>query len=61
VIVLNGVIYFNLTGDVVVFNCSQIDTEKAALRWENNVMGHSSVTNSVIHHGLSWGVNIKNS
>jgi hypothetical protein len=47
--------------NVEIFNCSQIDTEKAALRWENNVMGHSSVTNSVIHHGLSWAVNIKNS
>jgi hypothetical protein len=47
--------------NVEIFNCSQIDTEKAALRWENNVAGHSSITNSTIHHGLSWAVNIKNS
>lgn len=47
--------------NIEIFNCSQIDTEKAALRWEDNIMGHSSVTNSVIHHGMSWGVNVKNS
>jgi hypothetical protein len=45
--------------NVEIFNCSQIDTEKAALRWENNAFGYSSVTNSTIHHGLSWGINVK--
>jgi hypothetical protein len=45
--------------NVEIFNCSQIDTEKAALRWENNALGHSMVSNSTIHHGLSWGVNVK--
>jgi hypothetical protein len=45
--------------NVEIFNCSQIDTEKAALRWENNALGHSSVTNSTIHHGLSWAINVK--
>lgn len=44
-----------------IYNCSQIDTFKAALRWENNPNGHSSVTNSVIHSGLAWGINVKSS
>jgi hypothetical protein len=45
--------------NVEIYNMSQIDTFKAAMRWENNVMGHSSVTNSAFHDGLGWGINTK--
>jgi len=46
---------------VEFYNCSQIDTFKAALRFEGAVGKFSKVTNSAIHNGLSWGVNIKSS
>jgi hypothetical protein len=45
--------------NVEIYNMSQIDTFKAALRWENNALGHSSVTNSSIHHGYAWALNTK--
>jgi hypothetical protein len=51
-----GQTYFD---NVEIYNCSQIDTSKAALRWESNVLGNSSVTNSTIHNGYSWAVNIQ--
>ena len=41
---------------VELYNCSQLDTQKAALRWESAIGSYSSVTNSSIHNGLSWGV-----
>lgn len=47
--------------NVEVYNCSQWDTYKAAIRFENAVTKHSSITNSAIHNGLGWGLNIKNS
>lgn len=45
--------------NVEIFNCSQIDTFKAALRFESAASLHSSVTNSAIHNGYAWGLNIK--
>jgi len=47
--------------NVEIHNCSQIDTFKAALRFEAATTLHSSVTNSAIHNGYSWGLNIKSS
>lgn len=47
--------------NVEVYNCSQIDTYKAAIRFENAVALHSEVTNSTFHNGLSWGATIKGS
>jgi parallel beta-helix repeat protein len=41
--------------NVEIINCSQAMTEKAALRFEGAAGGHSHVSNSSIHHGLSWG------
>jgi polygalacturonase len=46
---------------VEFFNMSQIDTFKSAIRWENNVMGHSSVTNCAIHNGYGWALHVKTS
>ena len=53
-----GQLYFD---NVEIYNCSQTDTLNAALRWENNAMGHSSVTNSAIHSGFGWGINVQSS
>ena len=50
-----------ILNNVEVYNCSQIDTYKAAIRFENAVKLSSSVTNSTFHNGLGWGGNIKNS
>lgn len=47
--------------NVEVYNCSQRDTYKASLRWENAQLGHSSVTNSAIHGGIGWAVHADNS
>lgn len=47
--------------NVEIYNCSQKDTFRAALRWDANGLGHSSVTNSVVHSGLAWAVNIVSS
>jgi len=47
--------------NVELFNMSQMDTFKAAIRWENNLQGHSSVTNCALHNGFSWGIHIKTS
>lgn len=46
---------------VEIFNCSQIDTFKAAVRFEGAASLESSVTNSALHSGYSWGVYIKGS
>lgn len=37
--------------NVEIFNCSQIDTFKAALRFESAATLHSSITDSSIHNG----------
>jgi hypothetical protein len=47
--------------NIEIYNMSQLDTFKAALRWENNAEGKSSVTNCAIHSGHAWGVHITNS
>ena len=46
---------------VEIYNCSQIDVLKAAMRFDGNTGSYSSISNSSIHSGLSWGVNIVNS
>lgn len=45
--------------NVEIYNMSQIDTFKAAIRWENNLQGHSSVTNCAFHNGYGWAVHVK--
>ena len=43
--------------NVEIFNCSQANTYKAALRFEQMVMPTgSSVTNSAIHGSLAWAL-----
>lgn len=48
---------------VQVYNCSQMDTEKAALRFERNTAHpiKSVVKNSAFHHGNGWGLLVKSS
>jgi len=46
---------------VEFFNCSQIDTQKAAVRFKNAATLSSSVTNSALHNGYSWAVYIAGS
>jgi hypothetical protein len=48
---------------VEVAHCSQRDTYKSALRFENsnNVAVRQTVSNSVIHHSLAWGLYITSS
>jgi len=46
---------------VEIKNCSQIDTQKAAVRFTGAVGGYSSVTNSAIHNGHGWGINVEKS
>lgn len=43
---------------VEIYNCSQLDTHKAALRFESSTELDSSITNSAIHNGQAWGLNI---
>jgi hypothetical protein len=50
-----------LLDNVEFKNCSQIDTQKAAIRFENAQGKWSSVTNSAFHHGYGWGINVKSS
>jgi hypothetical protein len=53
-----GQVHFD---NIELYNMSQIDTFKAAIRWENNAKGHSSVTNCAFHNGYGWAVNVKTS
>jgi hypothetical protein len=46
---------------VEIYNCSQWDTYKSALRFEGASTLHSKVSNSSVHNGLGWGLNIKTS
>lgn len=46
---------------VEIYNCSQYDTWKGALRFEGATNSWSEVTNSAIHHGLGYGVYIATS
>ena len=47
--------------NVEVFNCSQANTQKAAIRFDGASSSKSSITNSSIHNGHGWGVSILNS
>jgi hypothetical protein len=47
--------------NVEMYNCSQQDTFKSALRFENALTLPSSITNCTFHNGLGWGVSIKRS
>jgi parallel beta-helix repeat protein len=47
--------------NVEVYNCSQIDTQKAAIRFKGATAKYSEVTNCTFHNGYSWGVYIKSS
>lgn len=42
-------------------NCSQMDSWKAAIRFENALSLKSSVSNCAFHHGLSFGAQVVNS
>lgn len=44
-----------LVDNIEVYNCSQIDTERAAIRFEQALTLHQRVTNSSFHDGLGWG------
>lgn len=46
---------------VEIWNCSQTDTYKAALRFDNAATLYSQVTNSAIHHGNAWGIRVVSS
>jgi len=46
---------------VEFYNCSQIDTFRATIRFENAAGKWSKVSNSALHNGLSWGVAVKSS
>jgi hypothetical protein len=45
--------------NVEVYNCSQIDTYKSAIRFESAETETSSVTNCSLHNGYSWAINVK--
>jgi hypothetical protein len=44
--------------NVEVYNCSQYDTWKAALRFQGTKLGFSRVSNSAIYMGLGMGLEI---
>ncbi len=54
----NGVWRFGSTimDNVEIYNCSQYDTFKAAVRFEANFGTWSRISNSAIHHGLGIGM-----
>jgi hypothetical protein len=45
--------------NVEIFNCSQYDTFKAALRFEGAKLGWSRISNSSIYMGLGLGADIE--
>lgn len=47
--------------NVEMYNCSQIDTFKTAIRFENAATLHSAVTNCTFHNGHGYGANIRGS
>ena len=51
-----GETYFD---NVEIYNCSQYDTYKAALRFEGAKLGRSRVSNSAIHHGLGIAIHVE--
>jgi hypothetical protein len=52
----NGTTYMD---NVEIYNCSQRDTQMAALRFDRSNRGHSVVSNSAIHHGLGRGCQLE--
>jgi hypothetical protein len=44
--------------NVMMYNCSHLDTFHSAIRWESGLMGESKVTNSVIHGSMGWAMSI---
>jgi len=46
---------------VEVYNASQANTEKTAVRFEGATGKYSSVTNCALHNGLAWGLLVKES
>lgn len=46
---------------VEIWNCSQSDSYKAALRFDNAATLESKVINSAIHNGNAWGVRVVSS
>ena len=44
--------------NVQVYNCSQRNTYKSAIRFEGAIGGSSKVSNSVVHGSLAWSVSI---
>ena len=55
---LKGSLIFD---NVQVYNCSQHDTLRAAIRWENGIGGHSRIENSVVHGGKGWLISVQRS
>jgi parallel beta-helix repeat protein len=47
--------------NVELFQLSQADTPKAAIRFEKVPLSSSSVTNCAIHNGWGWGISIEES
>lgn len=43
-----------------IYNCSQMDTEKSAIRFQNAKLGTHVIKNSVISNGIAWGVYVTN-
>lgn len=53
-----GEVYFD---NVEFYNMSQSPAYKSAIRWENNIMGRSEVTNCAFHNGVNWALQTKTS
>lgn len=47
--------------NVEVYNCSQYDTHKAAMRFEGAIKGESLISNCALHHGRGIGVEVRDS
>jgi len=45
--------------NVEIRDCSQENTHKTALRFQNAHGRESSITNSAIHSGMSWAINVQ--
>lgn len=44
--------------NVQVYNCSQADTYKAAIRFESAMGAYSRVSNSTVHNSMAWSVSV---
>jgi len=47
-----------LMDNVMMYNCSHLDTYHAAIRFEGGLMGESKITNTVVHGSMGWGLSI---